>query len=529
MTSSNWWRAGAIYQIYPRSFQDSNGDGVGDLNGILARLDYLARLGVSAIWLSPVYPSPMYDFGYDISDHEDIDPVFGTLEEMQTLIREAHGRGIKVVMDLVLNHTSHLHPWFLESRASRDSAKRDWYLWRDPGPDGGPPNNWESVFGGKAWEYDPATGQYYYHQFLKEQPDLNWRNPAVRARLYQILRFWLERGVDGFRFDVIMSYFKDDLWRDNPPALGLRGYDRQKHIYDQNRPELMDVLADLRAIMNAYPGTMTVGEVESLDSAVRYVGPDKLDLAFNFDFLGQRWLPRLFQESILRYEASLPDGTWPCYVLGNHDRDRFPSRFGGGPYADARTKVAATLLLTQRGTPFIYYGEEIGMHNGRLTRDQLRDPLGQRYWPAFAGRDPARTPMQWEADGGFSPGVDPWLPLNDPATRNVAAQEADPRSILSTYRDLLSLRQSAIALREGTTHFLLKRPVEGLAYLRQHPDQTLLVALNFFGWPIDLRLKGPMPASRWTLRFTTVDYDVPRIVGDRMRLAPFEACVLEAQ
>lgn len=536
MTSeASWWQDGAIYQIYPRSFQDSNGDGVGDLNGIRQRLDYLQGLGVTALWLSPISPSPMYDFGYDISDYENIDPVFGTLADFDALVADAHARGIRIVLDMVFNHTSHLHPWFLDSRSGRDNPKRDWYLWRDPGPDGGPPNNWESVFGGKGWEYDTATGQYYYHQFLKEQPDLNWRNPEVRARMMDVLRFWLARGVDGFRFDVIMSFFKDDLFRDNPvvvnsPLALVRAFDRQKHLYDRDRPEMQPVLADIRHLLDEQPGRAAVGEVDDLDMALRFVGPDRLHMAFNFDFLGTRWLPRLFMESIKRYEEGLPEGGWPSYVLGNHDRDRLASRFGAGPYSDARARVAAALLLTQRGTPYLYYGDELGMVNGSLNRDEIQDPAGKLYWPMYQGRDPERTPMQWSGEpyAGFSPNP-PWLRVNaDFAKRNVAVQDADPASVLNTYRALLRLRRESIALRRGTTRFVVKRPVEGLAYLREAPGQTLLVALNFFGWAIDLKLEGPLPSEHWHVRYSTADGDVPRIMGNRMRLQPFEAVVLEA-
>jgi len=537
-----WWRDGVIYQIYPRSFQDSNGDGIGDLNGITARLDYLAGLGVDALWLSPIYPSPMFDFGYDVSDYEAIDPVFGTLADFDRLLAEAHARGLRVILDLVLNHTSHLHPWFVESRSSRDNPKRDWYLWRDPvaprsgayaphSGAGSPPNNWESVFGGRAWEYDPATGQYYYHQFLKEQPDLNWRNPAVRARVYQELRFWLDRGVDGFRLDVLHAYFKDDQFRDNPPAIGLRGWDRQQHLYDLDRPEMADVLREIRGVLDAYPERMAVGEVADFGMAVRYVGPHKMHLAFNFDFLRQPWLPRAFQQAVQRYEAALPAGAWPCYVLGNHDVDRFPTRFGGGPYADARTKVAAALLLTLRGTPFVYYGEELGLPNTRIPRDEIQDPPGRRYWPIYGGRDPERTPMPWDGgpNAGFTTGQ-PWLRLNaDYARRNVAAQDADPASVLNFYRRLLRLRRESPALRRGTFRALARRPVEALAYLREAPGQTVLVALNFFGWENTLKLDSPLPAGAWRVRLSTVPGDQARVRGNRVTLAPFEATLLELE
>ena len=537
MTDFLWWRDGVIYQIYPRSFADSNGDGVGDLAGITSRLDHLAALGVDALWLSPIYPSPFYDFGYDVSDYEDIDPLFGSLADFDRLVTEAHQRGLRVVLDLVLNHTSHLHPWFLASRSSRNHPKRDWYIWRDPAPDNGPPNNWEAVFGGKAWEYDPATGQYYYHQFLKEQPDLNWRSPAVRERMWQMMRFWLERGADGFRLDVIHAPIKDDQFRDNPPTwrpdrpgFGLRGFDRQKHLYDRDRPEMVEVLRDLRRVLDAYAERMAVGEVDDFDMSLRYVGADKLHLAFNFEFTDQPWSPRAFQQAIQKYEARLPPDAWPCCVLSNHDKSRHTTRFGGGPSSDARAKVAAALLLTQRGTPFLYYGEEIGQQDTPIPRGELQDPLGIRYWPYPAGRDPERTPMQWSAapGAGFTTGQ-PWLKLNaDYRDRNVAAQQADPNSVLNFYTQLLRLRRASPALRRGQFAPLVRRPVEALAYLKQAPEQTMLVALNFFGWPVNVKLDERLPDTRWQLRLTSFPGPHRRMQGRHLTLAPFEACILEA-
>ena len=543
-----WWRDGVIYQIYPRSFADSNGDGVGDLPGLIARLDYLNgapdSLGVDGIWLSPIYPSPLYDFGYDISDYENIDPRFGTLADFDRLVAEAHQRGLRVVMDLVMNHTSHLHPWFVESRSSRDNPRRDWYLWRDPAPGGGPPNNWQSIFGGPAWEWDAATGQYYYHMFLKEQPDLNWRNPAVHARMFQMMRFWLDRGVDGFRLDVVNAYFKDAAFRRNPPQFGLlgfeggiggRGYDWQQHPYDLSQPEMEGVLRDLRRLLDSYPERMSVGEMLYADptTAASYCGDgtDKLHLAFNFDFTNQPWWPRAFQEQIAKWDAELPPNAWPCYALGNHDKPRFPSRFGGGPHSDARTKVAAAMLLTLRGTPFLYYGEELGMQNAPIPRSEIQDPLGKKYWPFNPGRDPERTPMQWsaEANAGFTTGR-PWLRLNkDYRTRNVAAQHADPNSVLNFMRQLLRLRRESVALRRGSYAPLIQRPVNGLAYLRQSPDQTMLVALNFFGFETTLALDEPLLASRWRVRLTSVGGERERLQDRAIHLAPFEACVLEAE
>ncbi len=543
-----WWRDGVIYQIYPLSFADSNGDGLGDLPGIIARLDHLSggpdSLGVDAIWLSPIYPSPLDDFGYDISDYENIDPRFGTLADFDRLVVEAHQRGMRIVVDLVMNHTSRLHPWFLESRSSHDNPRRDWYLWRDPAPGGGAPNNWQSIFGGPAWERDEATGQYYYHMFLKEQPDLNWRNPAVYERMFQMIRFWLDRGVDGFRLDVVNAYYKDADFRDNPRKFGLigyergiggRGYDWQTHPYDFHQPEMEDFLRDLRRLLNAYPERMSVGELLYSDPAAtaRYCGDgtDKLHLAFNFDFTNQPWRPRAFQDEIAKWEAALHPQAWPCYVLGNHDKPRFPSRFGGGPHSDARAKVVAAMLLTLRGTPFLYYGEEIGMQDTPIPRGEIQDPPGKKYWPLNPGRDPERTPMQW-SDGpnaGFTTGR-PWLRLNkDCRTRNVAAQHADPNSVLNFYRRLLRLRRESISLRRGSYQPLIERPVQGLAYLRQSPEQTLLVALNFFGFEAKLSLDVPLPAARWRLRLTSVPGERERVQDRIISLAAFEACLLEAE
>ncbi|HLF01571.1 MAG TPA: alpha-glucosidase, partial [Anaerolineales bacterium] len=435
-----WWRDGVIYQIYPRSFMDSNGDGVGDLPGIISRLDYVASLGVDAIWLSPINKSPMHDFGYDISDYEDIDPLFGTRADFEMLIAEAHKRGLKIMMDLVINHTSSEHAWFQESRASRNNAKADWYLWRDAPPAKKFPNNWASVFGGPAWEWDETRAQFYYHLFLKEQPDLNWRTPDARAAVMNMIRFWLKQGVDGFRLDVVNAYFKDAQFRDNPEALSLSPravlpFFRQKHLYDYDQPELHDVYREFRALLNAYPERASVGEIllnREPKSIVPYLGRDQLHMAFNFGFTHQPWLPRAFQQAALAWDTTVPSDAWPCYVLSNHDEPRHVTRYGGnGPRkaAEARAKVAAAMLLTLRGTPFLYYGEEIAMPSPHIPRHLVVDPPSKRFWPFF-NRDAARTPMQWDdsPNAGFTSGK-PWLPAGDSRDRlNVAAQAEDPHS-----------------------------------------------------------------------------------------------------
>ena len=482
-----WWRDGVIYQIYPRSFMDSNGDGVGDLEGIRARLDHLVWLGVDAIWLSPIFPSPMADFGYDVADYCAIDPVFGTLEKFDQLLAEAHARGIRVILDWVPNHTSDQHAWFVESRASRASAKRDWYVWRDPAPAGGPPNNWVAIFGGPAWQLDARTGQYYLRSFLIEQPDLNWRNPEVVAAMHAVLRFWLDRGVDGFRIDVIHRIAKDPLLRDNPPSdRPGPGYGGQLHVHDENHADVHAFLRGIRAVLDAYPDRMTVGEIDPRnpnDIAKYYGRGDELHLAFNFTFLRSPWDAQAFAREIARFDGIVPIDGWPDYVLSNHDAPRHATRYDDPVHGEARARVAALLLLTLRGTPFLYYGEEIGMRNGEVPTEAMRDPLALTLHPSLS-RDPERTPMHWNArpGAGFTSGT-PWLPIaRDAAQRNVEAQQVDRGSLLWLYRDLLSLRRATPALERGSWQRL--EAGDGvLAYERRQGASRAFVALNFAGEP----------------------------------------------
>src|SRR4051812_24948906 len=387
----SWWQTGVIYQIYPRSFQDSNGDGVGDLRGINQRLPYLAELGIDAIWISPIFVSPMADFGYDIADYTEIDPLFGTLEDFDALAAAAHQLGLEVILDLVPNHTSDRHPWFLESRSSRDNPKRDWYIWRDPAPDGGPPNNWLSEFGGGAWEYDATTGQYYYHAFLAAQPDLNWRNPHVRAAMYDAMRFWLRRGVDGFRVDVIWHLIKDDQFRNNPPNPNFRVGDPPIHavipLYTADRPEVQDVIAEMRGVVDEFSDRLLIGEIYlPVERLVAYYGRDLsgVHLPFNFALLSVTWNARQLAKLIDEYEAALPKGGWPNWVLGNHDKPRLATRIGLD-----QARVAAMLLLTLRGTPTIYYGEEIRMEQVPIAPEHVRDPFEMRVPGQGLGRDAA--------------------------------------------------------------------------------------------------------------------------------------------
>ena len=475
-----WWKHGVIYQIYPRSFMDANGDGIGDLEGIRRRLDHLAWLGIDGIWISPCFPSPMKDFGYDVADYCDIDPMFGDLDDFDRLLREAHARDIKIILDWVPNHTSDQHPWFLESRSRRESPKRDWYVWRDPKLDGSPPNNWQAIFGGPAWEWDSETGQYYLRSFLKEQPDLNWRNPELVAAMHDTLRFWLDRGVDGFRIDVIHKIAKDPELRDNPlHENGLPGYLGQVHENDEDHEDVHAMLREIRRVVDAYPERMTVGEValSHPDPAVvaRYYGRnDELHLAFNFSFMHQAWSAAGFREQIDRFLGLLPERCWPDWVLSNHDFSRHATRHDHPELGDSRARLAAMLLLTLRGTPFLYYGEEIGMRDGEIPEDRRQDPLAWTIHPKLS-RDPERTPMQWtsEPGGGFSTG-EPWLPLaGDHATRNVESQRWDSASLLHLYRDLLALRRATPALERGRFAWL-ESEGEVLAYERREgPSRAL--------------------------------------------------------
>jgi alpha-glucosidase len=488
-----WWRSAVFYEIYVRSFQDTDGDGVGDLAGITARLDYLndrtpQSLGVDALWLTPINPSPMYDFGYDVSDYTAIDPRFGTLGDLDRLIAEAHRRDIRIILDLVPNHTSHEHAWFREARAARTSPKRDWYIWRDPAPGGGPPNNWVSSFGGPAWTLDAATGQYYLHSFLAEQPDLNYRNPDVVAAMDDVIRFWLDRGIDGFRVDVIHKMIKDAALRDNPPpdptdVHPVRDYFGQQHIFDQDRPEVHDIVRRWRRLLDQYGERMMVGEVYLLNPRmiVPYYGItlDELQLAFNFSFLWTAWDAAAFRLQVDQVEELLPAGAQPTYVLSSHDSPRHRSRFDDPRLGDARARVAALMLLTLRGTPFLYYGEEIGMRDVEIPLERICDPVGQRF-PSL-GRDPERTPMQWDGapGAGFTDAADAWLPIGpDAETVNVARQRADPDSLLSFYRRVIWYRKSSAGLTQGT-YRSLDSAADTFVFLREAAEQRLLVALSF--------------------------------------------------
>jgi alpha-glucosidase len=523
-----WWKTGVVYQVYPRSFQDGNGDGVGDLAGAERRLDHLVELGVDAVWLSPIFPSPMADFGYDVSDYCDIDPRFGTLADFDRLLAAAHARGLKVLLDFVPNHTSEQHPWFVESRSSRTSPRRDWYIWRDPAPDGGPPNNWLSDFGGSAWEWDAATGQYYLHGYLKEQPDLNWRNPAVREAMLQVLRFWFERGVDGFRIDVLWRLIKAEGFPDDPPnpdfRPGMAGMERLLQLNSTDQPETIEIAAQMRRVAESYPGDrLLVGEIYlPIGRLVAYYGlPERpaVHLPFNFQLIEAPWRAEVLHRIIGDYEAALPPGAWPNWVLGNHDRPRIAQRVG-----PEQARVAAVLLLTLRGTPTVYYGDELGLPDTPIPPDRVQDPRELNEPGLGLGRDPVRSPMPWDGgpQAGFTTG-EPWLPLNpDWPRRNVETQRGDPGSMLNLHRRLLALRRARPCLALGD---ILLHPVAGavLTYERRLAGARLIVALNLGPDPADVVLPRGVGEA-----ILSTHAALPTVCDGRTRLQANEAAVFEA-
>lgn len=489
----DWWRGAVIYQIYPRSFKDSNGDGIGDLPGITEKMPYIASLGVDAIWLSPFFTSPMKDFGYDVSDYCDVDPIFGELKDFDDLIASAHEHNIKVIIDQVLNHTSDQHPWFKESRTSRDNVKADWYIWAEAKPDGSAPNNWLSVFGGPAWRWDSRRRQYYLHNFLHSQPDLNFHNPDVVDAVLDAVEFWLKRGVDGFRLDTANYFFHDTQLRDNPPreevAEGSIGvseenpYGYQLHLYDKSQPENIEFLKRLRTLLDQYPGSTTVGEVGcdfSLKTMAEYTqGNDKLHMCYSFDLLTHDNTMTHIHKTMTTIEEGLGSG-WPCWSMSNHDVERVASRWNHGEACNAKSKVFMAMLLSLRGSVCLYQGEELGLPEAELEFEQLVDPYGITFWPDFKGRDGCRTPMPWEnhPTGGFSTNHQPWLPINDQhLAMAVSEQEGDRHSVLHAYRDFLHFRRHHSALVSGNIEFLYSdRDI--LIFLREDDKETLLVGIN---------------------------------------------------
>lgn len=524
-----WWKKEIVYQIYPRSFKDSNGDGIGDLNGIIEKLDYIKDLGIKVVWISPIFPSPMADFGYDVSDYTGIHPLFGTMEDFDNLLNEIHKRGLKLLLDFVPNHSSNEHPWFVESRKSKDNPKRDWYIWKDPKPDGSPPNNWLSVFGGSGWEYDEKTHQYYYHGFLKEQPDLNWRNPEVQKAMFDAMRFWLDKGVDGFRVDVMWHMIKDDKFRDNPPnpdyTQNISPYDKVIPAYSTDQPEVHDIVRKMREVTDEYDERLLIGEIYlPIHRLVTYYGEDSkgAHLPFNFQLILLPWDARKIEAAINEYEGSLPPEGWPNWVLGNHDNSRIATRLG-----NEQAKVAAMLLLTLRGTPTIYYGDEIGMQDVPIAPHQVQDPQEKNIPGIGLGRDPERTPMQWDhsQNAGFTE-AEPWLPLMENYEQiNVKKQWEDKESMLNFYRKLIQLRQSEPALKTGE---YIPVFTEGnlLAYRREKGNE-FLIALNLGSSP---EVFNP-GISEWRgkVKISTHPESEGEIVSGELRLKANEGLVISLE
>lgn len=489
----DWWRGAVIYQIYPRSFNDTNGDGIGDLNGVTEKLDYIASLGVDAIWLSPFFTSPMDDFGYDVSDYEDVDPMFGTLADFDRMTAEAHKRGLKVMIDLVISHTSDQHPWFKESRSSKDNAKADWFVWADAKPDGTPPTNWLSIFGGPAWEWDSRRCQYYMHNFLASQPDLNFHNAEVQDAVLKAAQFWLDRGVDGFRLDTVNFYFHDAELRDNPPLSAdempstvdpSNPYGFQDHVYDKTRPENLVFLEKLRRLLDKYPGTTSVGEIgadgQAVELTASYTEADKrIHMAYSFDLLTPQHSAAYIRRIVEEMNAGIGSG-WASWALSNHDVKRVGSRWGEGLDTRKFAPLGAALCASLRGTPCVYQGEELGLTQADVPFEKLQDPYGIRFWPEYKGRDGCRTPMPWVKDNahaGFSD-TDPWLPVA-PEHREQAAleQDRDAGSILNRNRAFYAWRQNVTPLKKGDMTFL-ESPGETLVFTRAHQGETILCAFN---------------------------------------------------
>lgn len=505
-SGDDWWRGAVIYQVYPRSFQDTDGDGIGDLRGVTRRLPHIASLGVDAIWLSPFFTSPQADMGYDVSDYCDVDPMFGTLADFDDMLSEAHRLGLKVIIDQVISHTSDRHPWFVESRASRTDPKADWYVWADPKPDGTAPNNWLSIFGGPAWEWDGVRKQYYMHNFLTSQPDLNFHNPEVQEALLSTVRFWLDRGVDGFRLDTVNFYFHDRHLRDNPPlvpdpdatsndAPDVNPYGMQDHLHDKSQPENVDFLRRLRALLDEYGGRMTVGEVgdgaRSLKTVAAYTGGgDKLNMCYTFDLLGPEFTASHVRRCVENFAATVTDG-WVCWAFSNHDVTRHVSRFASRAEDRVRVaKLAISLLASLRGSICLYQGEELGLPEAELTFEELRDPYGIRFWPAFKGRDGCRTPMVWEkgqVNAGFSAGK-PWLPVRDEHQMlAVDAQEGVAASVLEHYRRTLAFRSAHAGLIDGDMVFLATNQ-DVLTFTREKDGERLLFVFNLTTEPQTVHL-----------------------------------------
>ena len=523
-----WWQTAIFYQIYPRSFYDTNSDGIGDLQGIIQKLDYLKDIGIGAIWISPIYQSPMFDFGYDISDYKVIDQVFGNITDFKQLLHQAHQRGIKIVMDLIMNHTSHKHKWFLESASSKTNPKRDWYIWK-PSNFVQPPNNWRSVFGGSGWEYHPKTKQYYYHSFLKEQPDLNWRNPDLQETFFNEIKYWLELGVDGFRLDVLNFIVKDKHLRNNPQPLALPFL--QKHEFTRNRPKSYKIIAQLRQLIDSYANRMLVAEIylphpgnSAMVGSYLGDGTNGVNLAFDFSLIFTSWGAQTYNHCIQNSLQHIPQNGWPTLVLSNHDLLRSINRLWFRGHQIEKAKIEAVLLLTLKGTPFLYYGEEIGMKNRRIPRIHIKDPLGKKLWPLFTGRDMARTPMQWNSTthGGFST-AKPWLPIkHDFKKVNVDAQQFDPNSMLAHYKRLIQLRTENPSLQSGQWQSI-STTQNVLIYKRITATQEATILINFDNTRKEILL--PTHLLKRTAIFSTHTFRLKQKMWQTLAVEPFEATI----
>ncbi|WP_409526551.1 alpha-amylase family glycosyl hydrolase [Nitrincola sp. MINF-07-Sa-05] len=537
MQNNDWWKGGVIYQIYPRSFMDSNGDGIGDLPGITAKLDYVASLGVDGIWLSPFFTSPMKDFGYDVSDYRGVDPLFGTLDDFRALVAKAHELGLRVTIDQVLSHTADVHPWFRESRQNRDNAKADWYVWADPKPDGTPPNNWLSIFGGSAWTFDSRRQQYYLHNFLTSQPDLNFHNPDVRQAQLDNMRFWLDLGVNGFRLDTVNFYFHNAALTDNPPvpqggaktlgAPATNPYTWQRHVHDLSQPENLLFLQDIRRLLDEYPGATSVGEIgddNPLERMAEYTsGNDKLHMAYTFDLLNTPRSPEYIREVIERFRSIAGDA-WPCWALSNHDVVRSATRWGAEKGAEEGADYAKVILAMQmalRGSVCLYQGEELGLPEAEVPFERIQDPYGIPFWPEFKGRDGCRTPMVWQQapQGGFSE-VEPWLPVDERhLALSVAQQEASEDSMLQAMRRFICWRREQPALLKGDLE-LLQNTGEMLCWIRRTPEQALLVAINLTSSELTQPYTGPVTLLQGHGFSGTV-------VNEQIVLPPYQALFAE--
>lgn len=531
----DWWRGAVIYQIYPRSYQDSNGDGIGDLKGITQRLPHIASLGVDAIWISPFFTSPMKDFGYDVSDYCDVDPMFGSLSDFDQLVATAHGLGLRVMIDLVLSHTSDQHAWFGESRQSRDNPRADWYVWADPQPDGTPPNNWLSIFGGSAWQWDPRREQYYLHNFLVSQPDLNFHCPAVQDALLDVTRFWLERGVDGFRLDTINFYFHDAELRSNPAlppeqrnatiAPSVNPYNHQEHLYSKNQPENLAFLGRFRALLDEYPAKAAVGEVGDAQRGLEIMGSytagnSGVHMCYAFELLAKDVLTASRLAEVFAEVDRVAANGWACWAFSNHDVIRHSSRWGLNPAAQ---RLFTTMMMCLRGTTCIYQGEELGLPEADIAFEDLQDPYGIEFWPEFKGRDGCRTPMVWEpsnSTGGFTEGK-PWLPVSpEHLTLSVASQEADPEAMLHHYRRAIALRKAHPALAVGT-HDQLRAEGNVAFFTRQDRDEVIFCAFNLG----DTEAEITLPEGTWQKPNTDIALaDLPT-GGAQVVLAPWQACL----